>query len=169
MTDTEATQGQDVPTLQAPSANGFSIPTDRDVWIDHMVTSLHLNVHGWSGAADHNAYLFHNRDHIDKLGEKWRLKADWDGTYTITNAQSGNELSIESHSPYRRVALSGRKNPAGMKWLIKPSGLFNSFSIHPADDKSYAIAPLHDDNDNLYLLPYQPYLTQFFLATERNV
>ncbi|MDN3248573.1 hypothetical protein J2S54_006839 [Streptomyces sp. DSM 42143] len=167
---TTASENPAPPALQAPQASSVNIPTDRDVWIDHMVTSLHLNSAGFHGAPNGHALLFHDRNNIDTLGEKWRFTQHWDdGTYTIANAESGHELAVASSGlHYKKVVLSGRLYPTGQRWRLRPSGLFGSFSIHPVDDPTLAIAPLTDSNRYLYLLPYQPYLTHFFRVAERD-
>jgi hypothetical protein len=157
----------------APSAlpqQTLHIPTDRNVWIDHLASSLHLNSEGFQGAENGHALLFHDRDNANTLGEQWRFTAAADGTYTITNAQSGRELTIGSSIlNYRKVVLSGSAYPTGQKWHVQPSGLYGSFSLHPANDLSVAVSPLNNVDLHLYLLPYQQYLTQFFKIVDRNV
>jgi hypothetical protein len=139
------------------------------VWIDHLASSLHLNSGDYAGTADSHAFLFHDRDNTNTLGEKWKFTANPDGTYTITNAQSGRELvTAGSGLAYQKVVLSGPTHATGQKWRLQPSGLFGSFSLHPADDPSVAVAPLNNTNLFLYLLPFQQYLTQYFKVVERN-
>ncbi|MBD9730665.1 RICIN domain-containing protein [Streptomyces sp. H28] len=167
MTENPTTESRNETTPQG--ILGLTIPTGRAVWIDHMVTSLHLNSAGWHGGPGGHTMLFHDRNTIDTEGEKWKFAANGDGTYTITNAESGHELIVADDKPYKRVVLSGRGESGGQKWRLQRSGLFDSFSLHPADDLSVAVAPLNNTNLHLYLLPFQPYLTQFFTVTDRNV
>ncbi|MFF8882605.1 RICIN domain-containing protein [Streptomyces flaveolus] len=166
MTEVHATEATEAPAPQDPSLN---IPTDRNVWIDHLASSLHLNSEGFAGGENGHTHLFHDRDNANTLGEQWRFKAHWDGTYTITNADSGRELTIgASGLSYKKVVLSGSLFPTGQKWRVQPSGLYGSFSLHPADDLTVAVSPLNNADLHLYLLPFQPYLTQFFKVVERN-
>jgi hypothetical protein len=166
MTEVRASDAPEAPAPQDPS---FNIPTDRNVWIDHLASSLHLNSEGFAGGENGHTHLFHDRNNANTLGEQWRFKAHWDGTYTITNADSGRELTIgASGLSYKKVVLSGTLYPTGQKWRVQPSGLYGSFSLHPADDLSVAVSPLNNVDLHLYLLPFQPYLTQFFKVVERN-
>ncbi|MEU0738210.1 RICIN domain-containing protein [Streptomyces sp. NPDC006134] len=158
------------PVPPVPPQPSVNIPTGRNVWIDHLASSLHLNSDGFHGAADGHTFLFHDRDNTNTLGEMWQFKAAGDGTYTITNAESGRELTLGgSGLNYRKVVLSGPTYPTGQKWRVQASGLFGSFSLHPADDLSVAVSPLNNSDLHLYLLPFQQYLTQFFKVVERNV
>ncbi|WP_413804676.1 RICIN domain-containing protein [Streptomyces sp. OE57] len=147
------------------------IPTGRDVWIDHLQSSLHLNSEGFHGGPNGHAFLFHDRDTTNTLGEKWRFESAGDGTYYITNAESRRQLiTAASGLDYKKVVLTGDQNAAQtQKWRVRASGLFDSFSMHPDDDPSQAIAPLNNADLHLYLLPFQQYLTQFFKVVERNV
>ncbi|MGV9877916.1 RICIN domain-containing protein [Streptomyces sp. NPDC003006] len=157
---------EDPPTPPQPSLN---IPTDRNVWIDNLVTSLHLNSEGYAGGENGHARLFHDRDNTNALGEQWQFRAAADGTYTIVNANSGRELTTApSDRHYKKVVLTGSAYPTGQRWRVQASGLFGSFSLHPADDLSVAVAPLTNTEMLLYTLPFQQYLTQFFKVVERN-
>ncbi|MGW0535213.1 RICIN domain-containing protein [Streptomyces sp. NPDC003032] len=157
------------PVPPTPPQPSLHIPTDRNVWIDHLVTSLHLNSEGWAGGENGHTWLFHDRDNANTPGEQWRFTAAGNDTYTITNAASGRELTTgASGLNYKKVVLSGSLYPTGQKWRVQASGLFGSFSLHPAEDLSVAVAPLTNTNMLLYLLPFQQYLTQFFKVVERN-
>lgn len=100
----------------------------------------------------------------DHPGKRRRLTFDPVGIPPIS--EWGPPYAIDRCYP--PVILDSAANTQSQCWILKPSGIMNSFSLHPVSREELVVSPrdcLVDQNTALCLLPYL-YLSQLFTVVE---
>jgi hypothetical protein len=154
--------------MPVPEPLPTPIPEGKPVQINSLVYSLHINSPGFVGNVG-NAFLFDDKDKAHYFGEEWIFTRKDDG-YTIKNANTLEKnaahpvtyLTTQSHADFEYPLLY--VGTSEKVWIVRPSGLFDSFSLHPADNKSLAVG-FHTPGPQsaaLWVEPFNSYLNQLW-------
>lgn len=104
-----------------------------------------------------------NRDAYKKMYDQYSRRRCL--TFDSTKIPDISEWDFSSEAQaYPPLDLDDAANSEAQRWILKPSGIMDSFSIHPVRREDLAVSPracILGQNTTLCLLPYL-YLSQLF-------
>ena len=142
------------------------IPTGTSVYIDHLQTAMHLNTTGYQGG-EGPAILFDDKDFNDWPGEEWKFTSHGNDIYTIKNTQTGHYLAMAAGPgrKYPHVEVQSKPDGGDFHWIVRFSGLYDSFTLHPSTDPKRSIQPRMPpaaQGGQLWTAPHHGYLNELF-------